>query len=334
MKGLIQFLYPLFRIIPMSFLIRLSGKKVLLPFYHTVSDEDLAHITNLYSLRTKVQFRDDMVFFQKHFHSVSLKELSNIVHAKSAFNRPVFHISFDDGLSGVYDNAFPILKEKHTSFTVFINSAFVDNKELFFRYKVSLIIDKLFRCKVLVYEQLSAVLGVDKDHLIASLKKLKYSDTALIDQLGEKLGLDWSLFLKKRPYMSLTELKELQQNNGSIGAHSVDHPLFNELDLESQKNQVDESVLFVSDHFNEEVISFAFPFGDEGVSVSFLDWLKEQVKCAVSFGVSGLKEDVLSHHLHRIPMEGTAYSAEKLVKTEYVYYILKRVIGKHRVRRV
>ena len=47
----------------------------ILPFYHTVSDLFLPHITSLYSHKKINEFEQDLIFFQKYYTSISLKSI-------------------------------------------------------------------------------------------------------------------------------------------------------------------------------------------------------------------------------------------------------------------
>ncbi len=60
---------------------------VFLPFYHTVSDENLPHILN-YPYRNVAQFEKELDFFLKYFKPVSLEELAS----ENYSGKKVFHL--------------------------------------------------------------------------------------------------------------------------------------------------------------------------------------------------------------------------------------------------
>ena len=124
-------------------LIRKSNQNMINVFYHSVSNEYLPHISPLYKLKSIAEFENDIDFILKHFNPVSINEIQQIVAENKIFSKPSFHISFDDGLREVYTNVLPILKAKGIPATVFVNSNFVGNRNLFYRYKVALLIDRL-----------------------------------------------------------------------------------------------------------------------------------------------------------------------------------------------
>ncbi|WP_262708643.1 polysaccharide deacetylase family protein [Natronoflexus pectinivorans] len=55
----------------------------------------------------------------------------------------IFHLTFDDGLSEIYHETIPILEKKGIPATIFLNTGFIDNKKMFYRFKSSLVIESI-----------------------------------------------------------------------------------------------------------------------------------------------------------------------------------------------
>jgi len=123
----------------MNSLIKYSNVNEIFPFWHVVSDEPLAHIQNLYKVRTEKQFEKDLDFLLKYYKLGNITEYN--YKNKSTENK--FYLSFDDGLQECYSIIAPILLRKGIHATFFVNSGFVNNKALFFKYKASILIDKI-----------------------------------------------------------------------------------------------------------------------------------------------------------------------------------------------
>ncbi|MDR3061542.1 MAG: polysaccharide deacetylase family protein [Dysgonamonadaceae bacterium] len=119
-------------------LIRYAGADLIFPFYHTVSDEYLPHIHPLYRPKTTKEFYEDLDLLLKYFQPVDIDTVYSHCSGIKTIVRPSFHLSFDDGLRGIYDIVTPILYKKGIPFTVFVNSDFVDNRNLFFRHREAL----------------------------------------------------------------------------------------------------------------------------------------------------------------------------------------------------
>ncbi|MDR1336077.1 MAG: polysaccharide deacetylase family protein, partial [Tannerella sp.] len=126
-----------------SVLSRIAGPLLIHPFYHTVSDEYLPHIHPLYTPKSVGGFKQDLDFLSGHFDFLCIKEVKRYAQPSDNLKKNACHLSFDDGLRGVYETVLPVLFQKGIPATVFINSAFVDNRRLFYRHKAALLIDRL-----------------------------------------------------------------------------------------------------------------------------------------------------------------------------------------------
>lgn len=121
--------------LPISLGVKIAKPKGIMPFYHIISDEIPPHIQHLYKHRTKTAFIQDLDFFLKYYEAISLSDLLSSNFPKK---KPYFFLSFDDGLRQVYEEAMPILLAKGIPATIFLNTDFIDNQGLMYRYKESL----------------------------------------------------------------------------------------------------------------------------------------------------------------------------------------------------
>ncbi len=287
-----------------------TGHNTLFPFYHLVTDNQPIHIKHLYQPRSIQKFKDDLDFLLENFESISLKQLIDFKKSNKPFEKKYFHLTFDDGLKEFYTVVAPILKEKEAHATVFLNSNFVDNKELFYRFKASILFDKL---------KVDAILSIP------------YKDRASLDELAIENGIDFTSYLyKEKPYLDSNQIKELIDQGFTFGAHSKNHPLYKDLELDEQITQTKESLDFVTNKFNLDYKVFSFPFTDDGVSIAFFDEMEDEVD--YTFGCAGLKEDDVVTNLQRIAMEKDQ-SAKEIIKSEYLYYLMKEKVGKHKIIR-
>ena len=116
-------------------LISNSNERILLPFYHKISDKKNTFTKHLYTPRKIIDFKEDLAVFKKYYKPISMQEFIEISESKVSVNKNYFHVTFDDGLSNFYKVAASMLRENNIPATIFINSDFVDNKALFYRYK-------------------------------------------------------------------------------------------------------------------------------------------------------------------------------------------------------
>ncbi len=329
----LKFLHNFF---PVNQLINLTSQKVLLPFYHTISNRKLEHICNLYDIRSEKLFEEDIDYLCKYFMPVSMNDLYDVVYQNKRVSKPILHISFDDGLSEIYSIVAPVLEKKGIPATFFINTDFIDNQALFYRFKVSIIIEKYKNNKKRA-EEISKLLNVksllDKN-IYAALYNLTFNDLSVIESVAKILGIDFKDYLlKEQPYLSTGQVFDLLNKRFTIGSHSKCHPFFKDINLEERKKQIVESFEFLKLKFDIRNYYFSFPFSDKDIGVDFLQWMYHDQNCKLSFGTSGLKKDFYKYHLHRIPFDRTLKPARDIIKSEYLYYIVKAFFNRNTYKR-
>nr|WP_319272140.1 polysaccharide deacetylase family protein [uncultured Draconibacterium sp.] len=300
----------------------LAGKAPLfLPFYHTISDKPLSHVLN-YPVIDEKQFKQELDFYLKYFNPVSLEEL-----AKSP-NPGSFHLSFDDGLKECAEIVAPILLQKGIPATFFVNSGFVDNKELFHRYKASLIASEMHMQPDAEVENYLYENGVP----LKALLQTPFSKREILDHAAELLEIDFQSFLEKqKPYMTTSQIKELHNKGFSIGGHSHKHPEFRKISEKKQLKQIKKSMKWVQDNLNQKVKAFAFPFTDDSVSLKLIKKIHDNGICDISFGTAGVKYDEIPNHFQRYPAEQQG-AFELNIKAEFLYFKLRKTIGKATVK--
>jgi len=296
---------------------------VFQPFYHVVSNKKLPHILN-YIYRNTEQFEKELDFYLKYFKPVSLAELVS----NKKWDEKIFHLSFDDGLKECAEIIAPILLKKGVPATFFVNPGFVDNQQLFHKYKASLILNRLYETsnpKVEHYLKEQSLQG--KEILKASiLQKDILSDTAALLEVNFKDFLE-----KQKPYLTIEQIFELKKQGFSIDAHSFNHPEFWKITEEEHLDEVKKSMDWLVEKVNPEIKAFSFPFTDSGVSLKVLKALKSDNICDVTFGTAGIKYDQSEHHFQRYPVEQPGDFQQNL-KAELVYFMLRKLIGKATVK--
>jgi len=330
-----------FSAVPVTQLIYMTGQNIILPFYHAVSDESLPHLRHLYSIRSVKKFTEDLDFFMKHYQPVSFSDLYELLKETGKGNNPVMALSFDDGLREVYDVIAPILLKKGIPATIFVNTAFADNRGLFFKYKGSLIIDRLDKVShpENIYEIINSRMGTEiksKSAMIRKILDIRYEHQNILDSVAELLDINFDTFLKiRKPYLTIDQLRDLQTKGFQIGSHSIDHPIYSSLGFDEQMRQTRESMKWINDTFNPDCRYFSFPFIDDGVTANFFEKIfrKDDRIIDLSVGSSGMKKEKFTFHLQRIPMEKSILGARFYLRGEYVYYAFKSLFGRDVVRR-
>lgn len=311
---------------------RIRPCSIFLPFYHLVADRPPPHIRALYRVRTIEDFVRDVDFIRRYFAPASPQQLLDWALTGKKPDKPVVVFSFDDGLREVGEVAVPILQERGLPAVVFVNSAFVDNRGLFFRYKVSLLLTELQQRKkeghrLLRHWQREHGLGAAVAR--KGLLGIRYQQQHLLDDLARQLGFSFDAYLaQQRPYLSTEALRDLHQAGVVIGAHSIDHPLYADISREEQWRQTMESMAFVQRLFPDAPRFFSFPFTDAGLPPD----CHEQLLAAgpegpqLLFGCAGLQPGYMAGHYQRVPMEVAGWDARRVLMTEWVYALAKNTL--------
>lgn len=304
-----------------------------MPFYHQVKDEYCSFSSELYASKTKDQFIKELDFFLANYSFISLSELIQIKKNNLKLKKPSFHLTFDDGLANFYHIVAPILQEKNITATVFLNTDFIDNKTLFYRYKANLLWN--------YYKQSGSQVKINFSTYtkITSAKELRnflfsitYKDRLKLDKIAEAVSFSFDDFLRKEQlYLTIKQIKELQNSGFTFGAHSKDHPLYAEIDLEQQLTQTIESLSFLETEINVKHRVFSFPFHDIGVLKDFFHQIKPKID--LSFGTSGVKKDEFGFHLQRLDMEKSSKDIRKFILKSTVKNKVKSKLSLERWKR-
>ncbi|HZJ73571.1 MAG TPA: polysaccharide deacetylase family protein [Perlabentimonas sp.] len=315
-------------------LLKTAKPNIVSVFYHTVSSKPLPHLKHLYPVLSPQLFAQDINFLLKHFTPIDIHDLTYDTNTcKRA--KPGLLLSFDDGFREVFTEVLPILKSKSVPATIFVNPHFVDNKDMLYRCKVSLIIEKVSSLKKLPN---IPNLSLSSQKVSASdftnwLKTLNQTDLSQIEKIATYLGVNFSEYLSKhRPYLSINQLKTMANEGFTIGAHSLNHPNFASLTVNEQVAQAEKSIQWVSENIPNQPKLFAFPFSSDGVSAEFFKHFIQypSKECDMIFGTSGYKPTSSPKFMHRIPMEESNRTAQQIIKGELLYYLIKKMANRHK----
>ncbi len=296
---------------------RARAPSIFCPFYHAVRADVPPHLKFLYPPRTPDQFKRDIQTFGKYFDPIDPLRTKD----KKPLGRHQILLSFDDGLRSFKEVAWPVLKRHGIRPILFVNPSFIDRPTMMYRYKASLLMHLAAQKPVPSHPYFQS-------H-ISKLLQLTYAQQDMLDELAEEWGVDWTKYVEEeRPYLSLAELRQLVAEGVYIGAHSMDHPYYQELDLAGQIQQTQASLDWVQDKFDVNYRFFSFPFTDEGVSAE----LWERVDVDASFGTQKIKKESWPAHHQRLDMERGVQSGHSVLWYEHAAFQIKRCLGHHRAK--
>lgn len=324
--------------LPLALLKKLSPATCLLPYHHIVSDEEVLHIKYLYDYKNIIQFKNDLEILLKNFKPISADNLIGHIGKNNELPKNTFLLTFDDGFREVYDVVAPILETKGIPAIFFINPAFINNKKLFYRSKASLLIHELLKNKNNkgIIQEFKKLLGSYEnsiEELIALLKKLNNADETLMNNLAQKVSLSFEDYLEqKKPFLTTDQLILLGKRGFTIGAHSWDHPYYDQISFEDQLEQTVSSCNFVKEKTGQAQVTFSFPYSDAKLSQNLFNELKK-TGIDLIFGIQNQKEELNNNMVHRFNAERPGINLDKQLKGLMLYMAIQNKLGKQKVRR-
>jgi peptidoglycan/xylan/chitin deacetylase (PgdA/CDA1 family) len=330
--------YNLCSLLPIQFLNWLGPDMPLLPYQHTVSSESLPHIKHLYKYKNEKQFIHDLDFLLKHYKPIHVDELIFSVREKKILPPRSFLLSFDDGFREVFDIIAPILEKKGIPALFFINPAFIDNNELFYRCKISLLIEAIHKNKKgnKTIQPFFELLNIEENKstkIIPALKKINQINAEVLDRLAEVMDFSFDLFLKKQqPFLSSPQLHSLSERGFSIGAHSINHPYYKLVTIEEQLIQTIDSCNYVNNKLGTGSCSFSFPHSDKELNQDLFDKLNN-TDIPLLFGIQNEKNELNNKMLHRFNAERPEIELNKQIKGLIFIMWLRTLAGKNNVIR-
>jgi peptidoglycan/xylan/chitin deacetylase (PgdA/CDA1 family) len=303
---------------PLPLLLKLRNIRIIIPVYHTVSNRWLPHAVHLFKYRSVRWFEDDLNFFLKEFQPICLSDFLSYIKNDRRPPKNSCLLTFDDGYREIYEIVAPILLKRSIPAIFFLNTAFIDNKDMSYRNKASVLVDKLNRFdKKASLLKCARLLNCEDSPFLLSkaILNINYYEKEKLIGLAEILEIDFGQYLMdQKPYVSSLEVAELIGSGFSIGAHSVDHPPFNTIPYEAQIEQVKNSLDFICKKFEVKLKAFAFPFSDNGISKLFFEKTHLEGLIDISFGTNDFLGGHCSQNFQRQPMERDNRTAVQLYK--------------------
>lgn len=322
-------------LMPVGLLRQMNASNFLLPYQHTVSDDYLPHIAELYPYKSLSQFEDDVRYLSKYSNKVPLAELLQLYQHKKKLPAGSVVLSFDDGFRQVHDHIAPILRHYGLNAVFFVNPAFIDNKALFYRNSISLLLANVKKDPQLLQSiattiQCASTISSVRQHLL----EIRTADDPLLSSLLHLANVDVSAFLAiEQPYLTTQQLQALHADGSLVGAHSYHHPYYHLLSLEKQIEETVSSMQWVADRLAPSIRLFSFPHMDAPVSAAFFEKLPAGT-VDIFFGTQNMKTEADNRPvLHRYNAERPFTSMAQQSAMVSLYAAFKRLTNQHLVKR-
>jgi len=227
-------------------------------------------------------FEKQLDFFQKKYGFISKEQFLDCVDTGKDLSGVI--LTFDDGFKDHYENVLPLLKERNICGFFYIPTAHYkkqdkrllgvhqihhlkgkyDSKELLDEVMKNVDASMLDENKIKEFDT-ELYTNMNQSHSDYQFKRLlnyyikyEFRDT-ILNELMKKYLNEEEIY--KQLYLSLDELKEIEEEGHVIGSHTENHYVLSKLNYEEQRREIEDSFQFLNSFLNLEIKSFCFPYG-------------------------------------------------------------------------
>jgi peptidoglycan/xylan/chitin deacetylase (PgdA/CDA1 family) len=214
-------------------------------------------------------FEKQIEYFCRNYEIIPLEKLAQYIRQQKALPKKAVVITFDDGYKDNYLHAYPILKRHGVPATIFLATGYIATGKLLWWDKVSYIIHHTTVSRLELGELGDYSLQSELDKLQTRYivtKRLngvpEETKNLLIDKLADISQVEIPPDLARELVLSWEEIKEMNNNGVSFGAHSVSHPILTNIPLEQARYEIVQSKQAIETRLGQEVTAFAYPDGE------------------------------------------------------------------------
>lgn len=315
--------------IPLPVYRTLIKREVLGLYYHVVADDDLPHIKHLYAYKAPARFENDLLYLKKHFNLINYNELAEHRLNFRRLKPNSLILTFDDGLSECYSIVRPLLLKHGIPCVFFVTTDYIDNLAMAPDLKSSLCLNRILSLDkqsiAVVIKLVNTTFEIDlvnTEELTQWVRTIPTNDHLKVDKLCHLLEVDGESYLRvHHPYLTCDEIKQLDADGFTIGAHSTRHQKFSLLKNSEIENDIVKSCKVVQSITGKTQIPFAFPFNMEGISRELLVKIREvHSHIGLYFGGNGICKD---HRYVISRMCGDSPKFEKANRSNLLFFIKK-----------
>lgn len=244
-----------------------NGSEVVVLLYHRVSpggDEWLFEVPGVHP----EAFERQLQYLRSRYEVISLSELVQNVFDSKHTGRRIVSITFDDGYKDNFSYAFPILRKYHMPATIFLTTAPIDSRELPWWDRIAYAVmhtkDKRLNLAELGDYKLGEAAQRKKiaHKIINQLKTIpEERKKKLTEDMIRDAEVEIPSEASEETMMTWQEIRAMQKEGISFGAHSVSHPILTNIPIEQAACEIRESKLQIEKNIDERVDFFAYPNG-------------------------------------------------------------------------
>ncbi len=262
--------------IPFSILLWFFRKEVLGANYHLIAQEELEYVWPVWHYKNKERWVKDILFLKKHFNFVSYQDL-----LENRLPKYPLLLTFDDGYKELFIEIYPLLEQENIPAIYFLTTSLIDNKMPLYRNVQALLISNYLAKKNRKEINETFNSSFENDHqIIESIKSIQSYPSQEFDLWMDLYNINIEHWLQsQKPYLTSSQIKKLSDSSLiTLGAHSISHQPFKNLEIDAQKYEIGQSIKTIMQISKKDKIPFAFPYSSKGVNFNNLQDIESKPK--------------------------------------------------------
>jgi peptidoglycan/xylan/chitin deacetylase (PgdA/CDA1 family) len=235
--------------------------------YHRIIEWQHAHFADFEPVvsATPAMFEQQMAYIAKHFNVISLAQLEAFLHQGVSLPDNPLLITFDDGYTDNYENAFPILKKFGFPAVIFLVTSRMTQPTRLWWDEVAYAFHhtQLTTANLPQLNQQTFSTLVEKrnirNNLINQLKLLPNTEKLqAVETLYKVLAVTPST---ARLFISWEQVRELVANGVACQPHTVNHPIMTRISSSEVREQLSQAKVDIEHETPQKATAFAYPNG-------------------------------------------------------------------------
>lgn len=260
----------------------LLRNKVIVLMYHRVltANESQQSCSHPGIIVDRDLFDKQIEFISNNFNPITIKQFCDWINKKISLPKNSCLITFDDGWSDNYTNAYPILEKYKVPAVIFIATNYIGSGDIFWQEKITSFLIGLSgstRNHIPFLQEIGLenypADSTEKLYIRKYVTELKDESQEKIDAVLEKItsysqnnhtGVSNSSIDN---FMDWNQVSELSCNGISIGSHTCSHTMLTKLSTTEVVDEATESRDILQQKLDVEISSIAYPNGNFNTSV-------------------------------------------------------------------
>lgn len=214
----------------------------------------------LHDEKSVEEFERTLLWFKNRYNLISYEQLREYLKGNLRLKNACM-LSVDDGWRSTYDVIFPVMKQYHVPFTIFVSPKICTQETNFWYYTYMYFNQEEIKDVIVGRKHFGSEVRKFAADMI--LKELPIDE--VYDILNEVRQTHPEIEIP-RGFVNTSELLNMKDSGlVEIGAHTLAHPILANETQQRVESEINGSILDLSALISKEVRTFAYPNGIEGL---------------------------------------------------------------------